>query len=255
MSLAQTEFMDEKYRVYTKALQAMEDKPPSLAALLETDTVKGQEAILWAFNVVYTRSWRVGGEDGSDADSNIVPLVDMFNHGDPANVAVIQDPELDPKNVNIVLQTDLDMQLDTSNVNLHLSYGLTNSHRFLTIFGFVDESMPVLFSQIVFKSPSPEMIALGCNDRSEMVFNAKDGAVANAVWDSYFRYRRHTYHCRHRWMVPHRSCCRKKSGSVLEWDREVRRTATVCLFCSGNDDVFEPCYLCKDHYDKFHERT
>ena len=47
----------------------------------------------------------------------------------------------------------------------------------------------------------------------------------------------------------------KKSGSVLEWDREVRRTATVCLFCSGNDDVFEPCYLCKEHYDKFHERT
>ena len=49
--------------------------------------------------------------------------------------------------------------------------------------------------------------------------------------------------------VPSISSISKKSLSL------VVLVPPTFLFCSGNDDVFEPCYLCKDHFDKFHERT
>ena len=46
-----------------------------------------------------------------------------------------------------------------------------------------------------------------------------------------------------------------KREEHVEWDREVKRTSSVCLYCSGNRDAYEPCFLCKDHFRTWHERT
>ena len=46
-----------------------------------------------------------------------------------------------------------------------------------------------------------------------------------------------------------------KRGEHVEWDREVKRTSSVCSYCSGNGDAYEPCFLCKDHFRTWHERT
>jgi len=43
--------------------------------------------------------------------------------------------------------------------------------------------MPEVFSQLLFNNPTAELIKLGCNDRSKMVYRTTDGGISTAVWD------------------------------------------------------------------------
>lgn len=129
----------------------------------------------WVYNVVYTRCWKFSDELDSGA-TELVPMGDLFNHRDPANVAVESNPR--STTVDFILQSD-------GATNFSLSYGLaTNSHRFLVVFGFVDETMPEIFCQVVFPEATPEQVVLGCQDRSKMVYGSEDGAISDTIWDS-----------------------------------------------------------------------
>ena len=128
----------------------------------------------WAYNVVYTRCWKFSDELDSGA-TEIVPMGDLFNHKEPANVAVESDSS--STTANFVLQSD-------GATDFSLSYGLaTNAHRFLVVFGFVDETMPEIFCQVVFPEATPEQVLLGCQDRSKMCYS-QDGAISDTVFDS-----------------------------------------------------------------------
>lgn len=164
--------------------------------------------VQWAYQVVGSRCWRhprqVAPQSASfsseteDDDTNefwrdteMVPMGDMFNHRTPSNVVVVRssvgggvdfvytgqqlgsDPVVDHNNDH-----------DDDDTGLYLSYGATtNSHRFLTIFGFVDTSMKEVWSQLVFSDPDERLQTLGCNDKVQMVVRTMDGAVAAPVWD------------------------------------------------------------------------
>ena len=140
------------------------------------------EFSLWAFNVVMTRCWRYA-QDSDDVDMVrpiVVPFGDMFNHKEPPNVMVKDSDAFD--SVEFVLAEDMEVT-DGKDCNLYLSYGLTNPHRFLIIFGFCDETMPEVFSQLLFSNPTPTLVNLGCNDRSKMVYRTSDGSISTTVWD------------------------------------------------------------------------
>lgn len=197
-SLALANFERQQLEVFQKAYGMLEDTPIFVKSVSD-------ELCTWAFNVVMTRCWRYAqnseynGDDGSLNDDNgnndmvrpiIVPLGDMFNHKEPPNVMVKDSDLLD--SVEFVLAQDIPVphpsqrkgdQSDSSSIDLFLSYGLTNPHRFLTVFGFCDESMPEVFSQLLFQNPTPELIHLGCNDRSKMVYRTSDGGISTTVWD------------------------------------------------------------------------
>ena len=115
----------------------------------------------------------------------------MFNHADDASV-VVNYPEtgrLDENDntsndatVKFVLNQDVDPH---DKPQLCLSYGLTtNPYRFLILFGFANDQMKEIYCQVLFTKPSKEMIELGCNDRSKMVYRTQDGAISNTVWDT-----------------------------------------------------------------------
>jgi len=136
------------------------------------------ELLQWAFSIVFTRSHRYSTHGEISAD--VVPVADIFNHRNPGDILWNDTPDY----VEFVLKADVEINSGESR-DLFMSYGLAhNPHRFLTIFGFVDESIPEVLSQVLFKTPTAEMIALGCNDPTKMVFRSEDGMIANAVWDS-----------------------------------------------------------------------
>jgi hypothetical protein len=98
----------------------------------------------------------------------------MFNH-DQQNIEIDYDDD-----GNVVFSLRHDLPVDSP---LHLSYGLvTNPYRLLVIFGFVDESQPELFCQIIASDPTDKLVELGY-DTNKMVFRTQDGAISNAVWD------------------------------------------------------------------------
>jgi hypothetical protein len=137
------------------------------------ETKQDTELTRWAFNVVFTRCWGQDGDDDNRCD--LVPMGDMFNHGDPANVCIHYDEEA---NCNVLLKHDIE-----AGSPLRLSYGKsTNPSRFLSIFGFVDETQPVIFCQILASKPTKRHVDIGY-DTAKMVFSTKDGTIANAVWD------------------------------------------------------------------------
>ncbi|CAB9515982.1 SET domain containing [Seminavis robusta] len=144
-------------------------------------TSDGMVILKWAYNVVYSRCWKFSDylEESDGGDSDIVPIGDLFNHKEPANVAVENEPS--SGSVDFVLQnSDTGTAVGANKINsLCLSYGTSNPHRFLVIFGFVDESMPEIFSQITFPNPTADHIALGCEDRSKMVYGTTDGCISN----------------------------------------------------------------------------
>ena len=132
------------------------------------------ELFQWAYNVVYTRCWKFSDELDSGA-TEIVPMGDLFNHNEPANVAVESDSS--SSTTNFVLQSD-------GATDFSLSYGLaTSAHRFLVVFGFVDETMPDIFCQVVFLEATPEQVLLGCQDRSKMCYS-QEGAISDTIFDS-----------------------------------------------------------------------
>jgi hypothetical protein len=141
--------------------------------------------IQWAYQIVSSRCWKrpVSEEDDSGDKAwrrtDLVPLGDMFNHREPSNVVVTATTN---DSIDFVYTgSDVDSHNDTG---LYLSYGLGgNPHRFLAVFGFVDESMPYVWSQLTFPNPDACLQELGCDDRSEMVIRAVDGAISTAIWD------------------------------------------------------------------------
>ena len=146
--------------------------PKTLA--LDPENIQNQELTTWLFNSVFTRCWRYPDEVNDKERCDIVPLGDMFNHA-PQNMEIDYDYD---GNVIFSLRHDL-----AANSPLHLSYGLaTNPYRLLVIFGFVDESQPELFCQIIASDPSDKLVELGY-DTKKMVFRTQDGAISNAVWD------------------------------------------------------------------------
>jgi len=140
------------------------------------------EILMWVFNVVHTRCWIYDDEVATNGDEKgrpiIVPVGDMFNHREPPNVFVRDSDTSDV--VEFAYTGESNANGDDG---LYLSYGLTNPHRFLVIFGFCDTSMPEIFSQLIFTDPSKEMISLCCNDRQQMCYKTDDGAISNSIWD------------------------------------------------------------------------
>ncbi len=174
-ALALANFQNQQLEIFGKSYELLKGTP------IYVDSVT-DDFLKWAFNVVMTRCWRY---EQSDDDDDIVrpiavPFGDMFNHREPPNVMVKDSDSFDA--VEFVLSEDIDVP-DDEERGLYLSYGLTNPHRFLTVFGFCDETMPEVFSQLLFSKPTPELINLGCEDRSKMVYRTADGGISTSVWD------------------------------------------------------------------------
>jgi len=157
-----------------------------------------KDSFHWIFNIVHTRCWSYENTDPSNTENSndrqgdnsnnsrstpiIVPLGDMFNHREPPNVFVQDISSSEYIDFIYSNKHELEFNVNNSNNGLYLSYGMTNPHRFLIIFGFCDTSMPEIFSQLIFTNPSDEMIQLGCNDRSAMVYRSSDGGIPNSIW-------------------------------------------------------------------------
>lgn len=144
--------------------------------LVSTSTT---EERMWAYNIICSRSWRHEPEDtnagGLDLNVEMVPVGDMFNHRDPESV-IISNAQED--------EIHFCAKAKNSKGELYLSYGLPASiDRFLIRFGFVDEATEYCFTEICFTDPSPELVALGCQERERMVVRCEDGALSNAAYD------------------------------------------------------------------------
>ena len=46
---------------------------------------------------------------------------------------------------------------------------------------------------------------------------------------------------------------KKRAGEDVKWDEEVARTVKVCGFCSYERESSSCCFLCKKHFDIFHD--
>lgn len=133
-------------------------------------TKSNKEVTKWAYNVVFTRSW-----SNANSGSEIVPMADMLNHAAYPNVEVQYDAQ---GSCSIVLTRDV-----SEGEPLVLSYGNpTNPSRFLSTFGFLDQSPPATFCKIMAARPSQELKDIGY-DFEKMVFYVQDGGVAQEVWD------------------------------------------------------------------------
>ena len=212
-AFAVAEYATETVQAFHQALACLLDQPAadslsSMKEAIEEQRYEEDDVVKWAYSIVLSRCWKYADqvEDPMNTDkdeivrTDIVPLGDMFNHADPANVVVhyVNDSDehtaIEEKNsdddstnaVKFVLTQDIELdQVSTRPEQLCLSYGLsTNPYRFLILFGFVNENMQNIFCQVLFTNPSKEMADLGCNDRSKMVYRTEDGGIANAVWDT-----------------------------------------------------------------------
>ena len=173
--IALAEYERKKLEIFSEALERISVGSSFFSGLSLKD-----ETIAWAFNVVQTRSWTYEG-DSLNERPIIVPLGDLLNHREPANVFV--EDKLTSDSIHFKLTQDMDLSSSSSMSELYLSYGLENPYRFLVIFGFFDPTMPEIFCEILFSNPSKEMIFLGCDDRSKMVYGTKDGSISDTVWD------------------------------------------------------------------------
>jgi len=170
------DLQQRQYDAFFKAAQTLSDERiQSIFAKNDGGTI-----FQWAFSVVFSRSWRYSGDEGSDAVSNIVPLGDMFNHsGERANAGV-QD----------FLSEDsyLELTQDVSKGSeLTISYGVPyNQFRLLVVFGFFDIGCEEIFSNMNFpgKDQDEALVDMGCTDPSKLVFRVDAGLAANAVWDA-----------------------------------------------------------------------
>lgn len=201
-AFALAEFETEKLSAFCKALSVLIEQPaaaePSLSSLKALASKEANDDLIkWSYNVVCSRCWKYADqlEDAQDDNdgigrSDIVPLGDMFNHADPANVVVNyqddanNDDQQSRNAVKFVLTHDIETN-DENASQLCLSYGLTtNPYRFLILFGFVNDQMKELYCQVLFTNPSKEMVELGCNDRSKMVYGTENGDISTTVWNA-----------------------------------------------------------------------
>lgn len=193
-AFALQEFESRKLDTFRQALTLLLEQPAlteSLPFLKDAfSSAQQDELTKWVYSVVFSRCWKyadqvenfVSGISDDVGRSDIVPLGDMFNHADDANVVVnYPDDASNDATVKFVLNQDIDPR---DKLQLSLSYGLTtNPYRFLILFGFANDQMKELYCQVLFTKPSKELIELGCTDRSKMVYRTQDGAVSNTVWD------------------------------------------------------------------------
>jgi len=195
-SKAMADYERKRLEIFREALRifAQQQKQEASSYYFFDECVAEDDAMtLWAFNVVSTRCWWY--EDARDENSRgdihslsaerpiMVPIGDMFNHCESPNIYVEDSSSSDA--VKFTLMDNFDDEPTNSKNDLFLSYGVTtNPHRFLIRFGFPNTQMSEVFCNVLYSNPSQEMINLGCNDRTKMVYRTKDGAVANAVWDT-----------------------------------------------------------------------
>ena len=164
--------------------QALEKVPKEI---LDHALRQDDDLTEWIFNCVFTRCWSYPDDDDDEEAEfskhttekmdrcDLVPLGDMFNHNANQTIDIQYTP-----NGEAHFLTRYNAEPDTP---LHLSYGkVTNPHRLLVIFGFVDTSIPEIFCQILVNEPSDELVKIGYAT-DKMVFRTHDGAIATAVWD------------------------------------------------------------------------
>ena len=144
----------------------------------------------WAFDAVKSRFWKAIDPVSGKETSELVPIGDMFNHREPPNVAITHDK--DSGNVNFIYRGDSDGNDDNDDddnndggggggggKDLFITYGQpSNAHRFLATFGFVDATMPCVWSNLAYPN-NPY-----ASDVPNMVFRARDGHVPKIVWDA-----------------------------------------------------------------------
>ncbi|KAL3936458.1 MAG: hypothetical protein SGBAC_008223 [Bacillariaceae sp.] len=157
------------HEAFLEAINMIED------SVLGDGTKDDKEVLLWAFNVVFTRCW--GKEDFDDKNRHdLVPMGDMFNHGDPPNTFIDYDEVTD--DCHIILKEDVD-----PSTPLKLSYGHSRvPSKFLSVFGFVDESQSEIFCQMLVADPTKRHVEVGY-DTDKMLFDTRDGTIADVIFD------------------------------------------------------------------------
>mmetsp|Transcript_35499 Transcript_35499/g.86054 ORF Transcript_35499/g.86054 Transcript_35499/m.86054 type:complete len:488 (+) Transcript_35499:132-1595(+) len=136
---------------------------------LSPETNNNSDLLKFAYNVVFTRSWR-----SDEGDYRIVPVADMMNHEYPDNCVVCYD-----QNGGCEVYAKEDIPAGGA---LTLSCGApTNPSKLLATHGFLHEP-PATFCKIVVSNPSDELVAIGY-DPNRMVFFTGDGSIAQVVWD------------------------------------------------------------------------
>lgn len=137
---------------------------------LTPESKSNDELLQFAYNVVFTRSWR-----SDEGDYRIVPVADMLNHDYPDNVAISYD-----ENGGCEVYVKNDAPPGSA---LTLSYGQpTNLSRLLATYGFLNEA-PAAFCKILFSNPSQELKNIGY-DPNRMLFFTANGSISQEVWDT-----------------------------------------------------------------------
>lgn len=138
---------------------------------LSDDTKGSEELWTWAFQVVYTR----GFENAVTGDYCIAPMSDYFNHATEPNVELAYD-----EYGNCCVTTTQDVP---ANSPLCMSYSdPTNPSFLLSRYGFLDQTSPATFCEILPSHVSEEMKNLGYAHNT-MLFYKDTGDVSEQVWD------------------------------------------------------------------------
>lgn len=147
--------------------------------LIQEQTKENNELLKFAYNVVMTRSF----PNTATGDVQLMPMVDMLNHGYPGNAYLAYD---EAGGCQVVLLQDV-----APGEPLLLTYPAdggdslaTNPSQLLATYGFLDETnLPVTYCKLLFHNPSPELLEVGYNNPSQLYFYTENGAIAPAVWD------------------------------------------------------------------------
>jgi len=151
----------DQLAAFREALQVFEYLSPWAKA--------NQGLAKFVYSIVFTRS-----RTTDNGDLQIIPVVDMFNHGYPGNVMISNDQN---GNCDVVLADDV-----PPGTPLLMSYGdPTNPSQFLVTYGFLNEA-PAAFCKILISNPSQELKDIGY-DPSKMLVDTATGAVSQEVWD------------------------------------------------------------------------
>eukprot|EP00531_Pseudo-nitzschia_arenysensis_P007227 CAMPEP_0116114766 /NCGR_PEP_ID=MMETSP0329-20121206/150_1 /TAXON_ID=697910 /ORGANISM="Pseudo-nitzschia arenysensis, Strain B593" /LENGTH=448 /DNA_ID=CAMNT_0003608157 /DNA_START=38 /DNA_END=1380 /DNA_ORIENTATION=+ len=139
---------------------------------LSEETRGNAELWVWAYQVVYTRSFEANNGSG---DLCIAPMADYFNHGTDTDIMLGYDEE-----GNCHVQTTRDVPAGTP---LRMSYGDSTNPSFLFArYGFLDESSPATFCKYVPPHVNNELKDMGYA-HNRMLFFKDTGDASEEVWD------------------------------------------------------------------------
>ena len=140
--------------------------------------------VKWAFATCMTRAWKASYKASTgESVYNLVCIADMFNHRYYSNVMYEQDSVDSPVEM---IQIDHDSDDD----GLYMSYGNTNLARFPVIYGFCDTSCPTIPALIIINSFTDDSNILeaakifGFTSTDAMVLYTEDGAISDRVWNA-----------------------------------------------------------------------